>query len=400
MVYRDNHLYKHLKRARTAFYLSLMVLLLTVFGNGATYAQDASYTIDNVKVDVTASSAVEAREQAFQAAQIKAYEMLAKRILSEEEFTEFETPPLGKISSLVRDFEVTDEKLSATRYNGTYKFSFRPHVMGQRAQAEMARKKEEQARNQKLAGTKTLVIPVIQKDGRNYIWAQGPYRDSWKYITQKDKAFTLARGTEQDRLAIRDEEAMNYDFARLSQMITAYDADDAVMVFTNPQAQANSAPAVEVKLYQVLPSGASFMKKMLIPIYAGEKPDTLFNRVASQSKIALENEMIAMNARKKKNKMVQPSIPEGPSSSMTAQLSFNSMREWVELKKNIERTTGITSLIVKSMSARTAVVDIGYQGDLTAIAQNFRQQQLMLQSPIYGSTAYGRPPLYQLTKIQ
>ncbi|MEM7617991.1 MAG: hypothetical protein AAF244_01275 [Pseudomonadota bacterium] len=400
MVYRDNHLYKHLKRARTAFYLSFTVLLLMGLGNGVGHAQEASYTIDNVKVDVTASSAVEAREQAFQAAQIKAYEMLAKRILDEEEFAEFETPSLGKISSLVRDFEVTDEKLSTTRYNGTYKFSFRPHVMGQRAQAELERQKLEQERIKKLAGSKTLIIPMIQKDGLNYIWAQGPYRSSWQNITQKDKALIIPNGTSQDRLAIRDEESTNYDYARLSPMIEAYEAEEAVMVVTNPQARVNGAPAVEVKLYQVLPSGASFMKKMLIPIYAGEKPDSLFNRVASQSKIALENEMIAMNVRKKKNKMVQPSIPDGPSSLMTAQLSFNSMREWVELKKNIERTTGIISLIIKSMSARTAVVDIGYQGDLPAISQNFRQQQLILQSPIYGTAQYGQPPLYQLTKIQ
>jgi len=84
---------------------------------------------------------------------------------------------------------------------------------------------------------------------------------------------------------------------------------------------------------------------------------------------------------------------------MTAQLNFVTMRDWVELKRNIEKTRGISSLSVKSMSAQNAIVDIQYRGDLTALAQNFRQQKLMLQSPIQ-NTPYGRAPIYQLTKLR
>ena len=81
------------------------------------------YTVEGIEVDVTADNAVEARADAFEVAQIKGYEILAQRFLSAEEMKTFETPDVEAISSFVKDYEVTNEQLSAVRYKGIYKIS-------------------------------------------------------------------------------------------------------------------------------------------------------------------------------------------------------------------------------------------------------------------------------------
>jgi hypothetical protein len=88
-------------------------------------AQDDPYTVSGVRVDATAANAVDARKQAFEQAQQAAFSLLASRFLSQEQMKNFKAPPVEQITPLVDDFEITNEKLSSTRYVGTYTFRFR-----------------------------------------------------------------------------------------------------------------------------------------------------------------------------------------------------------------------------------------------------------------------------------
>ncbi len=400
MITRDSHFYKHLIHTRTVFYgVVLSLFIIPSFFTHHAQAQKPSYTVDNVRVDVTADNAVQAREQAFEAAQIKAYEMLSKRFLSGEERQGFETPSLSKISSLVQNFQVTDEKLSATRYSGTYEISFRPHSIGgkqQAAQTPSGNILQSNMNSTARSGAKVLVIPVIQKDGRNFIWANGPYREAWKTLATQTNVI-IPMGDAQDRTAIRDDEALSYDYNRLNTLIRRYNADQTFIAVTNPQSTSNGAPAATVKLYEAKSGGPLFLNEMTMPIYAGEMPDELFSRVAKQSKVAIDTKTVRKPAP---TQIAAAPVLLGAAGSMSAQLSFSSMRDWVAIKRNIEKTQGITSLTIKSMTAQSAIVDISYRGDLPMLAQNLRQQQLMLQSPIRGNGQYGSSPIYQITKVQ
>ena len=405
MNFCDNRLYKLSNRARTVFYLILVTISLCIFVTpNDVLAQldqgqmsEKSYVVENVRIDVTADNAVEAREQAFEVAQVKAYEKLAARFLDADELKEFSTPSLSKISNLVQDFEVTNEKLSAVRYSGTYKISFRPHSLGAKKTPAI---QAERNLTPTVAKSKTLVFPVIQKDGNDFIWADGPYRKAWLNIAQKNPNILIPIGDAQDRSAIRDHEALSYNYTQLERLINRYEADQAFMALSNPQSTQNGAPAVQVQLYEAKSSGPMFVRQMMVPIYSGEMPDALFARVANQTKMALEPLMAKASKPTQSATPLKQNRPlTGPENTMTAQLNFVTMRDWVELKRNIEKTRGISSLSVKSMSAQNAIVDIQYRGDLTALAQNFRQQKLMLQSPIQ-NTPYGRAPIYQLTKLR
>jgi hypothetical protein len=102
-----------------------------------TTPQANPFTVAGVRVDVTAANAVDARKQAFEQAQQAAFSLLASRFLTKDRMTHFKAPPVEQITPLVDDFEITNEKLSPTRYVGTYTFRFRPDASRNLINAQM-----------------------------------------------------------------------------------------------------------------------------------------------------------------------------------------------------------------------------------------------------------------------
>jgi hypothetical protein len=76
----DAPIYKQFTLARTVVCL-LFSALLVGFAGIAAAQTDPLYTVEGVEVDVTDKNAVKAREKAINDAQVKAYQILAERIL-------------------------------------------------------------------------------------------------------------------------------------------------------------------------------------------------------------------------------------------------------------------------------------------------------------------------------
>ena len=129
--------YKPFHAARIVFCAIVFSFFLVASMAGVpAFAANPVFTIEDVKVDVTASNALEAKQKAFEQAQVDAFEIMANRMLSESEMKAAPPLDLSTISLLIQDFEVTKEQLSAVRYVGTYTFRFkddavRRHFSGQ-----------------------------------------------------------------------------------------------------------------------------------------------------------------------------------------------------------------------------------------------------------------------------
>jgi len=80
------------------------------------------YTVENVKVDISADSPLTAREQAFSQGQHVAFAALAKSLGNPEAGQDIDPAVL---SGLIKDFEIVDEKLAPNRYAVTYIFRFK-----------------------------------------------------------------------------------------------------------------------------------------------------------------------------------------------------------------------------------------------------------------------------------
>ena len=381
-----------------SFFITL--LLFSIVAATSSQAQIAAdpFVVEGVEVDITADNAVEAREQAFEAAQVKAYEKLASSLLSAEEMTGFEIPDINHISGLVKSFEVTNEKLSAVRYNAIYTIRFREHSLGSHM---MAADKSDMInpRERPDISPDILILPVVQRDGRNYLWSTGPYRQAWDMAIQNDESgrYILPLGNMADQMAIRDDEIFRYDFARVSEMMRRYQVKNAVIVITNPQAGSVPTNRANLSLYLVTPSGPKLIKTMQVPVYPGELPTDLFPRAVAQSTMVMNNHYWGTPVQQQlptqagPSNVFTPSASNAASNNLVATVAFSSVRDWLETKKTLERTRGITGINVQSMSARTAIVEIAYNGtpqSLTTELQAMRMNLIPAYTNGYNAASY------------
>ncbi|MEC8664523.1 MAG: hypothetical protein VXY16_03530, partial [Pseudomonadota bacterium] len=118
-------------KAQNVFILLVSLCIMTVMSATAHAQVDSLFTVQDVKVDVTSENAAKAREEAFGKAQMKAFEILVERLASSGEAANITPPDYITVSSLVRDFEITNEQLSSVRYIGTYTFRFKKEAVRQ-----------------------------------------------------------------------------------------------------------------------------------------------------------------------------------------------------------------------------------------------------------------------------
>ncbi len=396
--------YKFLSALRIGFFLILALFLIENSVSAqepipATNFEDP-YLVENIEVDASASNAVEARNKAFEAAQISGYEELAKRFLSQEALVTFVTPDIKQIENYVQDFEVKDEKLSATRYKATYNIRFAKNTFqmagGQNPDSEIL-----------LPQTKELlVIPFMEVNDRYYLWQINPFWEEWKQA-QANKVLgkiIVPIGDSTDVSYIRDGERLTYNPATLDAMRNRYRANEVVIVVASPEALQNNTSNIAVGIYKPQAYGPELSQQLSVTSYPAEDRDQLYGRVVSTIAQALHNNwqrQTPLNTPSTQVPIINPyptGIPQAPilsgsKNTITAQLEFNSARQWVNTKKAIESITGSGSVQVKSLSSRYATIGINFFGSVEQLRAVLIGHGIKLSNP----TADG---LYQLTAIE
>ena len=164
--------YKPSTASRTVFCTMFFILLMAMTPS---LSWAASVTIDEIDVDVSASNAVEAREKAFEEAQVKGYAKLAAKMLTEEELQTFEAPDIAVVSRYVQDFEVSNERLSATRYAGTYKIRYDASGFNQKSNQGA------HASGAAITSAKgsILILPFFEDAGYPMLWSTNPFMQAW-----------------------------------------------------------------------------------------------------------------------------------------------------------------------------------------------------------------------------
>jgi hypothetical protein len=408
---------------KSAFFRTVFLLVIALFG--LTFKAQAqivapSFKVENISVDVTASSAVAAREKAFDAAQIKAYEKLARQHLSEEAMTQFSVPPLARISALMQSFEVSNEQVSATRYRGTYEMTFKPHQIAPElaGMSRPAMNGQSALPASDVGGTypdrnprdvpanvisaTTLIIPVLEQNGRRMIWMNNAYRDAFKGAMAGKGSFLLPDGTADDRAAVRDDENINYDPARLRRLQNKYNAQETIFVLAKLADQSN-VPA-QISYYRAGPQGASLINQQQVDIRNDDTAQSLSSRIAEQavgglaqfepaaptSKLAT-----ASNPGFTTTDMALPPAT-GPLNQAFILVDYSSVRDWLSKKRLIESTPGIGGLQVTAMNARQATASLSYRGDVNLLEQNLRRKGLRLTALPQGQRGAAQYVVQQL----
>lgn len=382
-------IYKQSALARTVFYVAVAAFFM-VFSPSSRAETNPAYTVEGVEVDVVAENAVKAREKAVDEAQVKAYKMLAERLLGEEAMKTFVVPDAMAVSTLVQDFEVTKEQLSKKRYKGTYTVRFRPNAM----KTSMATKGISYSDEPKKP---VLVLPFYQVGGQTVLWSDtNPWMEAWRKFSSVTNA-VLPLGDANDMAQVSDTDGLQYDPVQVQDLASRYGADDIAIVLASPEPNSTQGRLV-VNIYNNGFEGPQFVQKVEIEQQEGEDEATMFQRAAGKVRAILGDNWKANAAYTPTTTTTvtttttygQPQAQQtapipytrtalGPSRQYPARARFTSVQDWVRMKNTLDRLYGMQAVMIKSLKSREALLDIRYAGDATALQIALQNAGIMMR---------------------
>jgi hypothetical protein len=191
--------------------------------SGLAFADDTDFTIGNVHVDVTAASALAAKDQAQTEGQAQAFETLMTRLGVGKPHL---TP--AQVTDMVVGFEVANERTSTVRYVADLTYHFNPAAVRRMlASPDIMATAAPVKRG-------LVVLPVlIGSDGRAELWDDpNPWRDAWIGNAGKQGLIKIVvpEGDLPDVAAIDAPKAVAGDRAALKAISARYNNGDVLVV--------------------------------------------------------------------------------------------------------------------------------------------------------------------------
>lgn len=368
--------YKHINTLRT-----VPCAVFLMFLTAPVSAQDPLFTVEGVKVDVTAENAIKAREEAFNQAQIKAFEELQTRMLPEGEISTKPTPDPLTISSFIKDFEITNEQLSAVRYVGTYTFRFQDRSV--RRHFKRAGKTYTDVSSKSL-----LLLPFLQVGSASTIWS--PYNSwlkAWKRAGNLGGVvpLQLPLGDLDDVKDIKDDQALSYAPEGINSLLKRYSANEAVVAIALPDEE-----LVKIREDDLLARG-----RVTIEIYRTDRrrPE-LVQQVSiiadgAQTKGELYDAAVLRVQRALKNDWKSKTIVKtAESNRLEVIVPIESLQQWVKVETRLKSLSVIDEMMVRSLTPQNARVDLLYQGDIQRLVVALGQAGMTLKRE---ADAQGQP---------
>ncbi|MBL4639368.1 MAG: DUF2066 domain-containing protein [Kordiimonadaceae bacterium] len=218
--------------SRLAVFLGLASALF-YSATTASFAQtvdslDRLFTIQAVKVDVTARRASDARDQALAQAQSGAYDKLLRKITQVEGRALL--PELTDVQkqSLVSGIQVVDEQSSARRYIASLDIRFEP--------GSFSRFLAEYKVPHVLGTGRGLIVLHAHTDGvANYLWQhKAETNTAYEAVDwlNRIRTYVFPRGELQERAMISYSEVANFKTSNVNKLAQRYDVESALLLST------------------------------------------------------------------------------------------------------------------------------------------------------------------------
>jgi hypothetical protein len=376
---------------------AVVVLAMSCAPIPAQAAEDV-FTVSGVKVDVTAENAVAAREKAFSEAQETAFKALALRILGEEVAKTYPVPSVASISTMIKDFEITDERLSAVEYIATYTFRFDGNSV--RAQFNM----ENTPYN--AASRPVLVLPFYQMGSRITLWQDSnPHLGAWSRSNAQGGLLQIRvpLGDIRDIADVGDDQALTYRRDGLYQILERYNTSEAIVLIAVPgPADAADVPTdISTMIYRTDRDRPEYVQTVKTMPDENSTTAQLYDKAVREVRAALQRDWKSEAAGSYAYTATPHAQQDGAmphaiaGNVMTVRAQFSTMQQWIETRQAIRRVPGLVGMKVRSVTPREAVVELEYTGDELTMKSALTQQDLVLSAPEV-EYAYGSSVIYGL----
>ncbi len=365
--------YKLFTKPRTVFCVICFILITAFSHQSAEAANNAVFTVQDIKVDVTSDSASISREQAFAKAQYRAFKQLVDRLLSEDQLEFFVMPAPSVISALVKDFEITEEQLSNVRYIGTYIFRFendavRNYLGGQGfAYTDVSSKP-------------VLILPFYQQGARTLLWGiENPWLAAWSSAqsSQGLVPVIIPIGDIQDVSDIGDNESLNWSPEKLNDLTQRYAAGESIIMLATPEwnngtiaAEGSPPDRLTIMVYRTSRGTPEFTSRVHITAEDIALHENIFSAGVRQSRKNLQT------AWKR-----QTLVNAAQGNNLKVRVKFETIKEWVETQKKLRRVQGVGDMKLLSLKQNEANLELTFRGSEHRLRLALAQADMTLSTP-------------------
>jgi len=348
-------------------------------------ANDA-FAVSGIQVDVAAANANAARDQAITQAQRKAWDTLYQRMVpgggAAPKLSDYD------LARLVQGFEIDNEKVSATRYVGTFTVRFRPTpVREQLAGAGAGSYVEPPTRP-------LVVLPITVTDGRTILWEdRTPWRDAWE---ERDAGNSLVPlvvpdGELEDIQAITAADALAGSPEALARIAQRHRAGGVVVARTElPPGGPNPKAPLTVEVTRLGLDGTREQQTVTVRPDPDDRAPDLMRRAVSFTGATLDEMWKRENT-----------VSSGAEQTFTVSVPLGRIEDWVEARRRLAGTNGVTRADILSLSRSEAIIALTVRGDVQRLQQALARRDLALSAAPQPPVLSGQPvlparPAYEL----
>ena len=371
--------------------------IIVPFGSGL-WAQDDGtvYVVTDVAADVTADSAAHARDQAIAQAQRSAFNQLLDRLGANSSVaTKLSDDDL---STLVKNFEVQNERTSSVRYIGTFTIQFKPNAVRTLLGSK----------NSGFTETRSplvLILPVYNNNGVNILWED---KTKWRQIWESHAAneglvpIVIPTGELDDIALLSTAESVAGKSTALKALSNKYQAAGGSVVailsgnlykqgselkidFIHYDADGAPLPAQHINL-PALTDKASLDNALLQGVKGVRhqlEKDWQQNLKEAKTPPASDDEASASPPPPPQYLGQPPALTSSdthePTTHLPVVIPIASLAEWAQIKRTLDSIPYINQVDVITLQRGSSNIEIEFHGSLEALQIALSQQNLNLK---------------------
>lgn len=372
---------------RHLIFLLLFVVFFNVSGGAMAAPEDMSvYTVTDVATDVTADSAAKARDQAVAQAQRQALDQLFDRLGAPANLTKKLKD--DDIATLVKSFEVQNERASAVRYLGAFTIHFKPNAVRTYLGKHNATFDETR-------GEALLVLPVTKDATRAVLW-----EDKTKWHSAWDSSAANAgivpviipSGGLEDIALISTAEALQGKSSAIKAIIDKYQAHGAVVAVLTGDITKAGAP-LSISLTHFDENGATIDNADIAvdSLSPAAGSDTIMAQAVQKVRRKIEKDW-RMNREEKPVEVFDEtretketeadsyaSEPDEPTTHLPVTVAINSLPEWAQIRRKLSSLPQIVQVEVIALQRGSSNIEIEFYGSIDALQLVLNQQGFALR---------------------
>lgn len=349
---------------RTVSIVFFCLPLLTPLGAAAQQGiGDDVFTVREVPVDVTASTAARARDVAIRRAQRQASKQVLARITLPEDKRKLPVLDDTRIARLVSSIRFSEERYSSKRYIANITIAFNRKSVLDLVRLSGISFSQTQARP-------IVVVPIYRDGETELLWEPGnPWREAWRSHEWRGNLlpFVVPNGSLGDVAAINARQATAREPDRIAAIADRYNAGETLVADAAMRYDAEgAAEALDVT---VMRYGQSDEQGVNVTFLRDKKEDL--------------GEFLAWCAAQIADRLTlewkrQTLIEFDAQKTLIARAPLRSLKDWLNLQAALGDVGRIRGYVLESLAVEEAVVTIDFLGAPEQLATALAQQGVNL----------------------